>query len=58
MLRAAGSGVVSGLVGSLIFFLANLFFGGTGQSAQLASFYGFWVFAVGGFLLALKQDRG
>ena len=39
----------AGLVGSMLFFMANLFFGGNGESAYTASFYGFWVFAVVAF---------
>jgi hypothetical protein len=57
MLTAVGEAVVAGLVGSLIFFLANLFFGGTAHSAQVASFYGFWVFAIGAFVMGLRQSR-
>ena len=41
----------AGLIGSLIFFVANLFFGGDSNSAYQASFWGFWVFAVAGFLI-------
>jgi len=46
----------AGLVGSIVFFLGNLFFGGTGNSAYTASFWGFWAFAIGSWLLADKRN--
>lgn len=46
MFARLSTAFVAGLMGSLIFFLASLFFGGDGNSAYAASFYGFWLFAV------------
>lgn len=44
----------SGLIGSIVFFAGNLLFGGSGKTAQQASFFGFWLFAIVSFFTSRK----
>lgn len=44
----------SGLIGSIVFFGANLLFGGSGETAQQVSFFGFWLFAIVSFFTSRK----
>jgi hypothetical protein len=46
----------SGLLGSIVFYVANLFFGGSSESAYQASFVGFWVFLIIAFFSTRKTE--
>jgi hypothetical protein len=50
-MKALVSAIGAGLVGSILAFGSNLFFGGDEESAYLSSFYGFWIFFVVSFLV-------
>lgn len=47
----------AGLVGSLLFYIGSLLFGGNYDSAYEASFWGFWGFAIAAFFIGGQRGK-